>query len=53
MNKIGKRPPIPTNMIPAIESELFPTHTAIEVITDQVTTPIPPVTNQEVEAASA
>jgi hypothetical protein len=53
MNKIGKRSPIPTDMIPAIVSELFPTHTAIEVITDKVTTRIPPVTNQEVEAASA
>lgn len=53
MNKIGKRPPIPTDMIPAIVSELFSTHTAIEMITDQVTTRIPPVTNQEVEASSA
>lgn len=52
MNKIGKRPPIPTNLIPAIVAELFPTHTATEVTTDQVAARITPVTNQEVEAAS-
>jgi hypothetical protein len=53
MKKIGKLPAIPTNIIPAIIAELFPTHPIIEEEgIQQLTMPIPAVTLQELKLAS-
>lgn len=52
MRKIGRRPPVPTDMIPAIIAELFPTHPPTEETVDQTVTHIPPMTFQELELAS-
>lgn len=50
--KIEKQPAIPTNLIPEIISELFPTHAVVESVANNVTTPVPPITLQELEIAS-
>lgn len=52
MKKIGKRQPIPTKMIPAIITELFPTHPVVERNEQRSTAPIPAVTLQEIQLAS-
>jgi len=52
MNKIGKRPAVPENMVPLIVSELFPIHPAMEGNAQQATATIPPVTLQKMEMAS-
>lgn len=52
MRKIGRRPAIPTNLIPKIVSELFPTHDSVERTAEQVTASVPPITLEELEVAS-
>lgn len=51
MRKIGKPPPIPTNLIPTIVSELFPMHPRIAMTGRSSRAHAPPITLQELEAA--
>lgn len=52
MRKIGKRQPVPTNMIPTIIAELFPTNPVIEENANQPSASVPVVILQEQQLAS-
>lgn len=53
MRKIGKRKPIPSNLVPntSIVAELFPEHPKMEVRNNGSSTPVPPIKPQEFEHA--
>jgi len=51
MRKIERRKPVPSNLVPNIVTKLFSAHPKVDERASQPTTPVPPITPQELERA--